>query len=305
MLTAAAICPHPPLLVPEATGGATGQGDFELNRLREACDAAAATLIGTRPDLIVLVGGADRTALHPPDGQGTLIGYGVPFTSGSDRIAELPLSLTVGRWLLVRASAGLTTGQGLTTGLGADADQGLATGHGPDAATDASGGNQMGLQAVATSTPPEDCLILGASIAALAPRVAILAMGDGPARRARGVPRAIDADADRYDKQLRTALATADAGYLADLDPAQDGDLFIAGRAAWQVLAGAALTDADGSPAVIAADSAANPVGIAPNPTGIAADPAAMDSRFTAVLRYAAAPFEVSYYVATWMLAPR
>jgi hypothetical protein len=33
------------------------------------------------------------------------------------------------------------------------------------------------------------------------------------------------------------------------------------------------------------------------------ADAAAGDPRFTAQLRYAAAPFEVSYFVATWTLA--
>lgn len=242
MLTAAAICPHPPLLVPEATGGKTGQGDAELTRLRVACDAAAAAIVRTRPDVLVLVGAADSTGPHPPDAPATLSDYGVPFTSGSPGTPVLPLSLTIGRWLLARA--------------------------------DASVGYQLRLQAVDTSAPPEECLILGASIAAFAPRVAMLAMGDGPARRARGAPRAIDADADRYDKQLRTAFSTGDAGYLADLDPAQDEELFVAGRAAWQVLAGAALADAD------------------PH-----------DSNFTAALRYSGAPFEVSYFVATWALA--
>ena len=244
MLTAAAICPHPPVLVPEATGGKTGQGDAELTRLRQACDGAVATIVRTHPDVLVLVGSADRTELHPSDAPAALTDYGIPFTSGSAGAPVLPLSLTIGRWLLARA--------------------------------DASVPYRLRLQAVAAATSPEDCLILGASIAELAPRVAVLAMGDGPARRARGAPRALDADADRYDKQLSAALAAADAGYLADLDPAQDEDLFIAGRTAWQVLAGAALADADTDP---------------------------RDSDFTADLRYAAAPFEVSYFVATWTLA--
>ena len=113
-----------------------------------------------------------------------------------------------------------------------------------------------------------DCLSLGEKLAALAPRVALLAMGDGPGRRARGVPGATDPDADRYDDQLTAALAAADSGALASLDPRRDEELFVAGRAAWQVLAGAASRAA-----------------------------------FTADLRYAAAPFEVSYYVATWVRA--
>ena len=93
-------------------------------------------------------------------------------------------------------------------------------------------------------------------------------MGDGPGRRVRGVPGATDPGADRYDDQLTAALAAADPGALAALDPRRDEELFVAGRAAWQVLAGAASGGA-----------------------------------FTADLRYAAAPFEVSYYVATWVRA--
>jgi hypothetical protein len=96
-------------------------------------------------------------------------------------------------------------------------------------------------------------------------------MGDGPGRRARGVPGAADPGADRYDERVTAALATADPGALAALDAGQDEELFVAGRAAWQVLAGAAAASGDGA--------------------------------FAADLRYAAAPFEVSYYVATWMRA--
>jgi hypothetical protein len=239
MLTAAAICPHPPLLVAEATGGTAGPGDADLSRLRAACGTAARTLALASPDVLVVVGGAERTARFPAAAAGSLRDYGVPFTIG-DGPPVLPLSLTIGRWLLAHAVHA-----------------------------------QPVLQAVATRAPPDECLILGASLAALAPAVAILVLADGPARRARGIPNAIDADADRYDKQIANALGSADAGQLADLDPGQDDALCIAGRAAWQVLAGAALADAE-------TDS---------------------DARFTARLRYAAVPFEVSYFVATWTLA--
>jgi len=147
----------------------------------------------------------------------------------------LPLSLTVGKWLLA----------------GADQPSPPASWWG-----------------IASGAATADCLNLGEKLAALAPRVALLAMGDGPGRRARGVPGATDPGADRYDHQVTAALAAADPGALAALDPGRDEELFVAGRAAWQVLAGAA-------------------------PRGA----------FTADLRYAAAPFEVSYYVATWVRA--
>jgi len=232
MLIAAAVCPHPPLLVPEVTG-ADGPGADELRRLRAACREAVAVLLGAAPDLLVVVGGAGHTGEYPPAAGGSLRDFAVPFAVGPDPV--LPLSLTIGKWLLARAAPA-----------------------GPPAAW----------WGIASGAATADCLNLGEKLAALAPRVALLAMGDGPGRRARGVPGAIDPGADRYDAQVTAALAAADPGLLAALDPRRDEELFVAGRAAWQVLAGAAARGA-----------------------------------FTADLHYAAAPLEVSYYVATWVRA--
>ncbi len=246
MLISAALCPHPPFLVPEASG-APGPGDAELDRLRAACHAAVATLTAGRPDLIVVVGGATQTAPYPPQATGSLREFGIPFTVGEDpqRPPVLPLSLTIGRWLL--SSGPLSSG--------------------PFSSGPFSSGRVQAwtLWGIDTAAPPAECLDLGEKLAALAPRVALLAMGDGPGRRARGVPGAGDPAADRYDDQVAAALAAASPRALAALDPAADDDLFIAGRAAWQVLAGAAGRD-----------------------------------DYDAVLSYAAAPFEVSYFVATW-----
>ena len=91
MLTAAAVCPHPPLLVPAATGGRSDRsdrarpaepGDAELARLRQACDAAVAALTASRPDVLVVVGGAERTTRFPPDSAGSMGDFGVAFTIG-------------------------------------------------------------------------------------------------------------------------------------------------------------------------------------------------------------------------------
>jgi hypothetical protein len=233
MLVAAAVCPHPPLLVPEATGAgapdALAAEAEELDRLRAACDAVVAGLLASRPDLLVIVGGAARTADYPPEAAGGLRAYGVPFGVGSGE-QVLPLSLTIGRWLLDRA-----------------------------------GGAASVLRAVAFDAPPGDCADLGARTSMLAERVAMLVMGDGPGRRARGAPGKPDDDADRFDAEVVKALADVDTETLAALDPARAQVLFAAGRAAWQVLAGAAK-------------------------------PAATDG----TVYYAAAPFAVSYYVASW-----
>jgi hypothetical protein len=244
MLIAAAICPHPPLLIPEATG-APGPADPELGRLRTACAAAVAALLAEAPDLVVITGGdpkTDRTAEYPPHTPGSLRDYGVPFAVGRDardapNARELPLSLTIGTWLLYGHDPGKTAWWG-----------------------------------IASAAPPAECLQLGEKLAALAPRVVLLAMGDGPARRARAAPHAVDPEADRYDDQVAAALAAADPAALAALDPRDDRPLEIAGRAAWQVLAGAA--GADQSP-----------------------------DAFEAELRYRGFPFEVSYVVASWRRA--
>lgn len=256
MLVAAAVCPHPPLLVPEATGaganalagvGASAVAEAEeIDRLRAACDAAVAVLLASRPDLLVIVGGAARTADYPPEAAGGLRAYGVPFGVGSGE-QVLPLSLTIGRWLLDRAVGGGSAdraGRADRAGLGAF---------------------PVLLRAVAFDTPPGDCAGLGARTSMLAERVAMLVMGDGPGRRARDAPGKPDDEADRFDADVVKALAGTDTETLAALAPARAQALFAAGRAAWQVLAGAA-------------------------------EPAAMDG----TVYYTGAPFAVSYYAASW-----
>jgi len=124
---------------------------------------------------------------------------------------------------------------------------------------------RLRLLAVRQSQPAADCLRIGAELAASAPRVALLVMGDGSARKVVGVPGAADPAADAYDAAVAAAFADADPDRLAGLDPALDRELMVAGRAAWQVLAGAAI-----------------------------------GRRLHGQLLYAAAPLDVSYLVASW-----
>jgi hypothetical protein len=287
VLVAAAVCPHPPLLIPAAMGAAGirrpdaawpagarpedrrpgggpdnpgDDGTAELRELRRACVAAVSGLLAAGPDLLVVVGGAPENAVYPASAAGSLRDFGVPVTVGSGE-PVLPLPLTIGSWLLDQAGGARPGGAG-------------APGRGrPDGAAQPrprlpGRPNALGrlqLRAVAAGLPPADCLRLGAEIAAMAPRVALLAMGDASARKAIGVHGAADPAAERYDAEVAAALAAADPGRLASLDPALDGELLIAGRAAWQVLAGAA-------------------------------GGAALHGQ----LRCAVAPFDVSYLVASW-----
>lgn len=195
MLISAAVCPHPPLLVPEVASGAAP----ELDGLRAACEAAVGRLGSA--DLLVVVGSGPRTQDYGTGAAGTLRPYGVDLTVGSGE-PVLPLSLTIGRWLI--------------------------------------GDRPAVFRSVAEDASSGDCLRLGADLAGLARTVALLVMGDGSACRSQAAPGYFDARAAGFDAAVATALAGADSAALAGLDPALAAGLRAAGRAPWQVLAGAA-----------------------------------------------------------------
>jgi hypothetical protein len=247
VLIAAAVCPHPPVLIPAAMGEA-GSGP-ELADLRAACAAAARGLVRARPDLIVIVGGGPAGQAYPWPSAGSLHRYGVPWSTGPGH-PVLPLSLTVGTWLLTGALERAAGGVGEAEGAGA----GLA----------------VTLCAVADSAEPAACRRLGVTLAGRAPRVGLLVMGDASAKKATGVPGAPDPEAEEYDAGLAAALAAADAGALARLDPDRAEELRVTGRAPWQVLAGAA------------------------------AAAAGQKGALCGLLRHQTAPYDVSYLVASW-----
>jgi aromatic ring-opening dioxygenase LigB subunit len=89
-------------------------------------------------------------------------------------------------------------------------------------------------------------------------------MGDGSARRSVAAPGYVDERAATFDATVAAALKSADVDALLALDPQLAGDLLAAGRASWQVLAGAAGPGC------------------------------------TAELLYDDAPYGVGYFVATW-----
>lgn len=265
-LVAAAVCPHPPLLVPEVAGAAVA----ELDDLRRACDAVVARLLAAEPDRIVLVGGGPATTTFGAAEHGSLRGYGVDLrvplsptgAPGTDAVdatgvdatgvtgvdavgdARLPLSVTLGAWLLGRSGTAL-----------------------PRSAV-----------AVAADEPADRCAALGAGLLGVglsdadlsggAPgRIALLVLGDGSACRAERSPGHDDPRAEPYDQAVARALAGADTGGLLALDAELSAGLKAAGRASWQVLAGAVR--AAGGP-------------------------------WRGELAYAGAPFGVTYFAASW-----
>ncbi|MET8045227.1 class III extradiol dioxygenase subunit B-like domain-containing protein [Micromonospora sp. NPDC005215] len=206
-LVAAAVCPHPPLLVPEVAGSAAP----ELDDLRAACDTAVRRLLAVDPDTVVLLGTGPVTGLIHPPATGSLQPWGVdldvPLVPGQpDRGAVLPLSLTIGAWLLARHDA-----RESVTAVQVAADAG-----------------------------PAELAALADEVGAAGDRVALLVLGDGSACRGEKAPGYDDPRARPYDQRVATALAEADLDVLLDLDPVLSAELKAAGRAPWQVLARAA-----------------------------------------------------------------
>jgi len=94
--------------------------------------------------------------------------------------------------------------------------------------------------AVAADTAPADCLRAGRELAGGDDTtLGLLVMGDGSACRSLKAPGYLDPRAAPFDEGVRSWLASGRLGGLADLDAGLAAELLVAGRAAWQVLAGA------------------------------------------------------------------
>ena len=98
MIVAAAVCPHPPVLVPELASGAAS----ELGDVRSAALESVTALVATHPDRIVILGTGELPDPVDESAGGTLAGHGVDVRAGGDDLL-LPLSLTIGAWLLDQA----------------------------------------------------------------------------------------------------------------------------------------------------------------------------------------------------------
>ncbi|MFF4787772.1 class III extradiol dioxygenase subunit B-like domain-containing protein [Streptomyces griseorubiginosus] len=223
MLVAAAVCPCPPLLVPEVAAGAAP----ELATARAACADALGVLAAARPDLLVVVGPAEQSGrgVHAEGSRGSFRGFGVDVDvrlgadvargvdvrpgagPGEDEPRPLPTSLAVAAWLLER------------TGWSDAPIEGLGVGE---------------------PLEPERCIQTGRAIAGRAERVALLVMGDASACRTLKAPGYFDERAAPFDAEVARALGAADVAALRALDAELAYELKASGRAPWQILAGAA-----------------------------------------------------------------
>ncbi|MEO7260613.1 MAG: hypothetical protein ABI047_05060 [Jatrophihabitantaceae bacterium] len=92
---------------------------------------------------------------------------------------------------------------------------------------------------IAADSSPADCLRAGHELAARDEAIGLLVMADGSARRSLKAPGYLDPRAAPFDEGVQACLSSGQLAGLGDLDPVLAAELLVAGRAAWQVLAGA------------------------------------------------------------------
>jgi hypothetical protein len=268
-----------------------GRASGELDDLRRALSAALDRIYAAAPDLLVVVGSGRATAIPDPDAVGDFAGFGLPLLvtlSGAPVRPSLP-TVPPGR---VRAAGptdddrtdAVTRGH-MTDMAGASRPHVVARGdraHALVRDTELPLSLAVGAwllrdrpltpprvgRIVAADLDPDACARIGRDLAGLAPRVALLVMGDGSACRGEKSPGYADDRAPEFDRATTEAFRTGDAPALAAMSPTLAAELLAAGRAPWQVLAGAA---------------AGTPV--------------------TADVSYDSAPYGVQYTVATWIAA--
>jgi hypothetical protein len=247
VLVAVAFAPHPPLIVPEVASGAA----TELDGLRAACAEAVRLLLAARPDRVVVIGaGPPPAARWGSADAGSFAGYGVPRTvplgpGAADNPADnpaagpadnpaggsrrMPLSATVGAWLLQRA--GYAGRRCAVTVPAEAADPELAgwartilDGTGVDGT-----GADHGIGAGGVGRGGTGAGELGGG------RVGLLVMGDGSARRSPAAPGYLDARAAGFDARVAGAFRDADPAVLRSLEPALGAELLAAGVPAWRL----------------------------------------------------------------------
>jgi hypothetical protein len=238
MLVAATICPHPPALVPAVESGAAG----ELDELRDVCLDSVRRLVND-VDHVIAIGGGSEPGEWDASVGGHLRAFGVDVEfGGDDRL--LPLSLTIGSFLLDEIGWSRT---------------------------------RRSFVAVTDAMSAMQCAEAGATLLhnARDSRLGLLVMGDGSAKRTRTSPGYLDERAIGYDDVVVNALEKADVDALLALTPDLARELWVAGRPAWQVLAGAARSASEDGTTV------------------------------TAQVSYDGAPYGVGYVVADWAFSGR
>jgi len=225
-VTAAALVPHPPLLVPELGRGASP----ELDELRSACRRALAATL-EQADALLVVGAAPSWGEAQPGAAASFAPYGAAVEVALPRagprgrpdhvldrgrlppghLDELPLSLAVAAWLLSLEGAARQLPSVAAFGVPASLGSGRAVALGRALAGAVRAGRRAGL----------------------------LVMGDLSARRTPRAPAALHPGAAAFDQQVGDAIRKAEPARLLDLDAEAAAELRVGGTAPLWLLAGA------------------------------------------------------------------
>jgi aromatic ring-opening dioxygenase LigB subunit len=207
-----AVAPHPPLLVPELVVA----DDPDVRAVRDACLAVATELAAAAPRWVGVGTASDGPQELGPDAVGTFLGYGVDVVAGLGAGAAatpdpaMPLPALVAGWLRAQAGA-----------------------------------EQVPVHLIPGDLPAAECRAFGERLAAdlAGDPVGLLILGDGSHRHGEHAPGRPDARATAFDDAVHAALTAADPDALLALDAGLAAELGVAGRAPWQVLAGAVAAD--------------------------------------------------------------
>lgn len=209
----AAVIPAAPALLPWLTGGPVAELAPVRGVVRALLGRLAELLADDAARLVVVAPG-QVTRRHAVLSD-TLSGYGAPDPDprpGGPAVLPPGLALAIN---LLREVGGGGTGPG--TNLRSPL-----------------------LMEVATTEAPGVCARLGGELAAEAgPDGIWLVLGDGSARRTPKAPGAFHKGALAFDRAIEAALGEVDLEAIRELDVALAEHLMAAGRAPWQVLAGA------------------------------------------------------------------
>lgn len=215
MLICAAIVPHPLLLVPEIARAESA----DVAQLRSSCLMALDSILAAAPEVVHMLGTGPDTSTYRnaiADFRPWGVDLQVPLPEAVPQepssqargrsVAELPLSLAVGAWLVAQREWSS-----------------------PIAAT-----------SISTDESLDSCVRLGADLAASGDRLALLIMSDGAACRSETGPRPYDARGATYDAEVGRALRSGDGRELAALDADLAGTVSTTGLNPLRALAGAA-----------------------------------------------------------------
>lgn len=204
MIVRAVVVPQPPLLVPELVGGVDG----DVTAVRAACVAVASRLTSASSQWVAV--GSGPAGVVGPGAVGTFASFGVDVrvrmsaTATAEPDGSMPLPALVAGWLREQVHA-----------------------------------DEVTVHLVPSDLSPEDCYAFGERLASGPEPTGLLVVGDGSHRHGDRAPGRPDDRAGPFDDAVHDAFAAADAKALQALDPRLAEELGAAGRAPWQVLAGA------------------------------------------------------------------